>query len=346
MLLSERIELLGMLGDYLATASDSDFEPVLAKAWADNKWFTSDHIKMALQAISIQMLDRELLTDWALKYQIPETGLPTHAIGIVMAGNIPLVGFSDWLAVFVSGQRSIVKLSEKDQALLPWLIQKMGAWMPQSSAYTHFLVDAERLAGFDAVIATGSNNTARYFEQYFGKYPHIIRQNRNSVAVLTGQETPEQLVALAKDIYLFFGLGCRNVSRLYVPEGTDMEALALALDQYPHYADHNKYRNNYDYNTTLYILNKMPYYCNNSLILREETPIASRVSTVNFSYYKDLQSIENELLTQLEAIQCVATIAPLSPTLPLVQLGQTQSPTLTDYPDGVDVMAWMKGLKG
>jgi hypothetical protein len=341
MLLSDRIELLGLLGDYLATVTDADLEPVLARTWADNKWFTSDHVRQALDAITTQMLDRELLTAWATRYRVPEHALPSKAIGIVMAGNIPLVGMSDWLAVFASGQRAIVKLSEKDRTLLPWLVKKMGEWMPQSRAYTHFLGDGERLAGFDAVIATGSNNTSRYFEQYFGKYPHIIRQNRTSVAVLTGKETPEQLRALSKDIYLFFGLGCRNVSRMYLPEGTDVAALAEALDHYPHYADHNKYRNNYDYNTTLYILNKMPYYCNNSLVLREETPLNSRISTVNFSFYSDLQTVENELLAQLDAIQCVVTQAPLSSRLPLVDFGQTQSPSLTDYPDGVDVMAWL-----
>jgi Acyl-CoA reductase (LuxC) len=331
-----------MLGDYLATTTDSEeTEQICYQAWADNKWFTAEHVRIALQAISSQMLQTEALTQWAAHYQVPENQPPTQAVGIVMAGNIPLVGFSDWLAVFVSGQRSVVKLSDKDKVLLPWLVNLMGEWMPQSRSYTHFVPEYGRMADFDAVIATGSNQTSRYFHQYFGKYKHIIRSNRNSVAVLTGNETNEELHGLAKDIYLFFGLGCRNVSKIYVPAGYDLEVLVGAINHYPHYADHDKYRNNYDYNTTLYILNKIPYYANHSLVLKEDPAIQSRISNVNYAFYEDTYTLENELLSIKDELQCVVTHAPLSADLPVVAFGLTQSPGLMDYPDGVDVMRWL-----
>jgi hypothetical protein len=248
------------------------------------------------------------------------------------------------LAVFVSGQRALVKLSDKDKVLLPWLVNLMGQWAPQSRAYTHFVPEGHLMADFDAVIATGSNNTGRYFEQYFSKYPHIIRRNRNSVAVLTGKETAAELEGLAKDIFLFFGLGCRNVSKIYLPQGTDVQALADALDHYPHFANHDKYRNNYDYNTTLYILNKMPFEANQSLILRSDPAVQSRISSVHYEFYEDLQSVENELITIRDTLQCIATHAPLTKVLPCVPFGKSQSPGLTDYPDGVDIMSWMKQL--
>jgi Acyl-CoA reductase (LuxC) len=341
MTLSERIDALAMLGDYLHSAPPEELEQVAYQAWADNKWFSSEHVLLALESVATQMLDKQKLVHWAQHYQLPEESSITQVVALIMAGNIPLVGFSDWLAVFVSGQRALVKLSDKDKVLLPFLIHKMAEWAPESRAYTHMVGETERLAGFDAVIATGSNNTARYFEQYFGKYKHIIRKNRNSVAVLTGQESPDELRGLADDIFYYYGLGCRNVSKIYVPLETDMQALVDALDHYPLYADHNKYRNNYDYNTTLYILNKMPFVANNSLILREEEPIQSRISTVNYAFYQDQELLQQELLDQKEQIQCVVTHAQLSDKLPLVAFGHTQKPTLFEYPDGVDVMAWL-----
>lgn len=341
MTLKERIDLLATLGDYLLSAPEAEIEPVLHKAWLENKWFTTDHTKQALQAIATQMLDKTKLTKWAAHYQVPKKGMPTQVVGVIMAGNIPLVGFSDWLAVFVSGQRASVKLSSKDSVLLPWLVRQMGEWAPQSRAYTHFLGEHEPLSDFDSVIATGSNNTSRYFEQYFGKYPHLIRHNRVSVAVLTGKETSDELRALSVDIHQYFGLGCRNVAKLYVPKNIDLEALTIGLDHYEHFQHHDKYRNNYDYNTTLYIMNKMPYYSNPSLILREDKALNSRISCVHYEYYTSLKELNTTLLAQREDIQCVATHAKLSSELPLVAFGQTQQPSLMDYPDGVDVMGFI-----
>ncbi len=344
MLLSDRLSLLARLGDELLAASETELEPVLRKAWSENKWFTTDHTVHAIRAIAGQMLNHQALTKWAEQYGLEEHKLPTKVIGLVMAGNIPLVGFSDWLAVFVSGQRAAVKLSDKDKVLLPWLVNLLGELAPQSRAYTHFIPEGHPLADFDAVVATGSNNTARYFEKYFAKYPHIIRQNRNSVAVLNGTETPEELAGLAADIHLYFGLGCRNVSKLYVPQGTDIQALADSLNHYPHFAHHDKYRNNYDYNTTLYILNKLPYFANHSLLLREDAAVQSRISSVHYSFYNTLADVETELLQIQDQVQCVVTSAPLTTKLPVVAFGKSQSPGLTDYPDGVDLMAWIQAL--
>ena len=342
--LSDRIELLGLLGDYLQGPVDEELTAIMYRAWAENKWFTTDQVNHALQGISSEMLDRQALRTWAGKYEISEHALPTKAIGIVMAGNIPLVGFSDWLAVFVSGQRAIVKLSDKDNVLLPYLVQLMGKWMPQSRAYTHFLSEDERLADFDAVIATGSNNTSRYFEQYFSKYPHIIRKNRTSVAVLDGSETGDDIKNLALDIYAYFGLGCRNVSKIFLPKGTDVQQLCDNLNHYAYFAHHDKYRNNYDYNTTLYILNQIPFFANPSLILKEDALLHSRISCVHFAFYSNISEVSAELQSIQNELQCVVSKPNDQLYMSTVDFGKTQLPGLLDYPDGEDVMAWIAGL--
>jgi hypothetical protein len=345
MTLSDRIEVLGQLGDYLLDTHDDQLEALMHKADAENPWFTIDHQLFALKSIASQMLDRQKLSAWVNQYGVSETAHPTHSIGLVMAGNIPLVGFSDWLAVFASGQRAIVKLSDKDKTLLPYLVHLIGTWMPESRAYTHFTPADTPMTAFDAVIATGSNNTSRYFEAYFSKYPHIIRRNRTSVAVLNGQETETELHNLALDIYTYFGLGCRNVSKLYLPNDYDLEALCASLNTHAHFAEHNKYRNNFDYNVTLFILNKIPYYANPGLILREDPSLHSRISCVHFEYYTDIQQVTHHLTERLDDLQCVITSPGLLTEIATTRFGQSQIPSLSDYPDGVDVMHWIKSIK-
>ncbi len=225
MLLHDRINLLSELGHFLRSGGDESLDLAIQQSYAENSWFTEENIRSALKAIALEFLDKEKLEAWAAQYPVKDIDFPEKTIGLVMAGNIPLVGFHDWLCVFVAGHRARIKLSDKDKRLLPLLIKKMGEWQFESLAYTEFLSETDKLGAFDAVIATGSNNTARYFEQYFGKYPHIIRRNRNAIAVLNGLETPDDMLALGKDIFSYFGLGCRNVSKLYVPHGYHFDAL-------------------------------------------------------------------------------------------------------------------------
>ncbi len=340
MLLQERINLLAELGHYLRAGGDDKLDHAIVQSYQENPWFTAENSRNALNAIALEFLDPQKLQSWTAQYPIKNQDFPEKTIGLVLAGNIPLVGFYDWLCVFVSGNRARVKLSDKDKRLLPFLVNKMGEWQQESRAYTEFLGEGEKLSGFDAVIATGSNNTARYFEQYFGKYPNIIRRNRNAIAVLNGLETNEDMLALGRDIFSYFGLGCRNVSKLYVPHGYHFDALLEALHEYRELANHNKYKNNFDYNFTLYILNQMPHKNNGCLLLREDPSLQARIASVHFEYYDDLNDIDSMLSGKQDEIQCVVSKTKLR-DYAVLPFGKSQEPGLGDYADGVDVMEFL-----
>lgn len=337
MLLNERIAVLALLGDYLKNDHDEALEAVIEQSFQENKWFTPANQKAALSAIATQMLDKKKLTEWANYYSIADNDYPTKTVGIVMAGNLPLVGFFDWLCVFVSGQKAAVKLSEKDKRLLPFLVKKLGEWHFETWIYTQFV---ERLTDFQAVIATGSNNTGRYFEQYFASVPHLIRGNRNSVAVLDGSETRADLDALGLDIFSFFGLGCRNVSKILVPVGYDFNPFMEATHEFNDLANHDKWRNNFDYNTTLFLLNRMPYLNNGCLVIREDPSMQSRISCVHYEFYENSEKLIETLEKSRTEIQCVVSKNEL-PGFKKIGFGETQKPGLSDYPDEVDVMAFL-----
>ena len=341
--IQQRINLLVRLGAYLETGGDTELEAVIRQSEIENPWFTAENVHFSLNAVCKTMLEETALQNWVQQYAIPISDFPVKTVGLVMAGNLPLVGFHDWLCVFVAGYRAKVKLSEKDRHLLPFLVKKMAEWDFESWAYTEFLKPDERLSGFDAVVATGSNNTARYFEQYFGKYPHIIRHNRNGIAVLTSNESPEDLHALGIDIFAYFGLGCRSVSKLYVPENYNFEPILEALHAYNSLVLHNKYKNNFDYNFTLYVLNNMPYMNNGCLLFHENPSLQSRIASVHYEYYTDLNVLNTELQAIKDQIQCIVGNVTL-PGNTVLPFGQSQSPSLKDYPDGADVMAFLCGV--
>lgn len=341
--LQERLDLLAELGHYLRAGGDEDLDAAVQQSSIENQWFTEGNIRSALKAIAEKFLDRDKLAAWIAQYPMADPGYPEKTVALIMAGNIPLVGFHDWLCVFAAGQRAKVKLSDKDKRLLPLLVQKMGHWRKDSWAYTEFLSDNDRLKDFDAVIATGSNNTARYFEQYFGKYPHIIRRNRNSVAVLTGLETIPELYALGRDIFSYFGLGCRNVSKLYVPHGYHFDMLLETLHEYREMILHNKYKNNFDYNFTLYIINNIPHKNNGCLLLKEDTSLQARIASVHYEYYDDLHDLDAQLADHKNDIQCVVSNVQL-PQFQVLPFGQSQEPGLNDYADGVDIMQFLSAL--
>lgn len=343
MKLQERLDLLAELGHFLRTGGDEEMENAIHQSSVENQWFTENNIRGALKAIADQMLDRDLLAEWAAQYPMADPGYPEKTVALIMAGNIPLVGFHDWLCVFIAGQEAKVKLSDKDKRLLPVLVKKMRAWRHDSSAYTTFLSEGDLLKNFDAVIATGSNNTARYFEQYFGKYPHIIRRNRNSIAVLDGKETVPELYALGRDIFSYFGLGCRNVSKLYVPQGYDFNLLLETLHEYREIILHNKYKNNFDYNFTLFIINKIQHLNNGCLLLKEDAALQARIASVHYEYYNDLQQLNTQLAEKRNDLQCVVGHVTLQ-SVPVLPFGKTQEPGLSDYADGVDIMAFLSAL--
>ncbi len=332
-----RIRAFAALGEYIRTSSD-DLHEVILRAKAANPWFTEDNTQKALTAIAEDMLDKGKLEAWVTRYAAPAS--EGKRVGLVLAGNIPLVGFHDVLSVMITGHKAVIKQSEKDNILLPHLLQKLTEISPKMANYYEI---TEKLAVFDAVIATGSNNTARYFEQYFGKVPHIIRGHRNAVAVLDGTETTEQLMALGQDVFQFFGLGCRNVSKFYLPVGYDFNPLMECLHEYNQIIWHDKYKHNFDYNYALYIINKVLHVANGCIILTENKAIASRIAGAYYEFYSDINALSAELQSREKEIQCVVSNKPIAGFQHYL-FGEAQHPALHDYADQVDTMAFLVTL--
>lgn len=329
--LQKRIELLQGLQKYLLT-NDSAWQHIKTKASFHNGWFTVEFIDLAIKNICAEFLQKEKLEQWAHHYHLDDN-VGGKNIGIVMAGNIPLVGFHDYLCVFMSGHKQTIKLSSKDDILLKHLIDKMAEWEPELTAYIQF---ADLLKGCDAYIATGSNNSARYFEQYFSKYPNIIRRNRTAVAILDGKETVEELDLLSNDVHQYFGLGCRNVTKLFVPRDYDFVPLLRAFDKYKYFEDHHKFKNNYDYQLSIALLNNIFYMTNGSALLLENDAIFTAISQLNYSFYED----ENKVLDTLTGnneVQCICGHLGIA-------FGQAQKPSLMEYADGVDTMQFLLTL--
>jgi len=329
--LQKRIELLQRLQKYLFT-NDEEWRNIKEKASFHNGWFTPEFIDLAINNICSEFLQKEKLENWAQHYHLDDN-VGGKNIGIVMAGNIPLVGFHDFLCVFISGHRQTIKLSSKDDILLKHLVNKMTEWEPDLKEYIEF---AEMLKGCDAYIATGSNNSARYFTQYFSKYPNIIRRNRTGVAILTGNETAQELALLADDVHQYFGLGCRNVTKLFVPVGYDFVPLLRAFDKYKYFEDHHKFKNNYDYQLSIALLNNIFYMTNGSALLLENDAFFSAISQLNYSFYEDEKKVI-DLLKENEDIQCICGIWG-------IPFGQAQKPALREYADGIDTMQFLLSL--
>ena len=327
--LPQRISLLVRLGEYLL-ANKAGWEATKQKAEQHNGWFTQPFIDHAAHHIARNWLNQSVLERWAQAEQVPMDRSNPQKVGIVMAGNIPMVGFHDWLSVFISGHLALVKLSSKDSVLLPHLFEQLQSWEPACMQYTQI---AEKLTEARAYIATGSNNSSRYFSYYFGKYPHIIRKNRTAAALLTGKESPSQLEGLADDIHLYFGMGCRNVTKLYVPVGYDFVPLLEALKKYAYLSDHHKYKNNYDYQLALHILNKTYYMTNGTVLLVENPSLFAPISQLHYEFYQDPEEIHSSLLAHPD-LQCLAGAG-------LLSLGSCQHPMIDDYPDGVNTLAFL-----
>lgn len=332
MTLQQRIEILEDLGNYMISQADSWLQ-AQHEAYLQNPWFVPEHIQHSIHQIAEAFLKKDKLTEWVTEYSIPSENKNPKTIGIIMAGNMPLVGFHDWLCVFVSGHYSILKLSSKDTVLMQHLLQYLHSNYPETTTYFRI---AEQLKGADAYIATGNNNSSRYFEYYFGKYPNIIRKNRSSVAILTGKETEADLKLLAVDMLLYFGMGCRNVTKIFVPNEYAFEPLLNAFENYQHYRDFHKFKHNYDYQLALLIMNNKFYMTNGVIILTEQASVFAPISQVNYEYYDDVDHLINTL-NQSTEIQCRVGYKGLP-------FGLAQKPTLTDYADGVDTLKFLLDL--
>ncbi|MEM1324584.1 MAG: acyl-CoA reductase [Bacteroidota bacterium] len=341
MTLTERIDAMAQLGNHLRTAKDEYLDAIIARTEFNNGWLTKANQKQAIQAIATHFLTKEALEAWANRYAIREDG-KQQTVGLILAGNIPLVGFHDVLCVFISGHRAMVKFSEKDRFLLPYLFKLLKEIHPVTESYFQIV---EHLKGFDAVIATGSNNSARYFDAYFGKYPNIIRRNRNGVAVLNGTESRAELIDLGKDVFQYFGLGCRNVSKLYVPKGYNFDLLLEALHEYREIVLHSKYKNNFDYHYALFIINRAKYLANGCILMREDDAIVSPIANLYYSFYdneQELVSLLNERAIEIQLVVSKSALKDLQ--VPNFRFGEAQQPKLDDYADGVDTMAFLSSL--
>ena len=334
-----RIDALAQLGDFLQSQDDA-LEQLIASAPNQNAWFTAGNTRQALSAIG-KMLNPEDLEKW-----LEDTGNEVNlregkSIGLILAGNIPLVGFHDILCVLASGNKALIKLSSQDNKLIPFMLNKLVEIEPGFSGSFDFI---ERLSGFDAVIATGSGNTSRYFEYYFKHVPHIIRKNRNSIAVLTGEETEAELKALGHDIFDYFGLGCRNVSKLYVPAGYHFTKFFEAIEEFKYVSDHHKYNNNYDYNKSIFLVNLDKHLDNGFLLLKNDQRIASPLAVLYFEEYQSLVQLPQLLEPLQDGVQCMVSGAELPVDMAVLPFGETQQPSLWDYADRIDTMAFLKKL--
>ena len=331
----QNINNLVRLGELLSKTEQ--FNDIFDKAEQQNSWFTRANVTFAFKSWS-EALSENNVQQWLSQYQLPQTTSPKKIL-IIMAGNLPLVGFHDLLCVLVAGHKAIVKLSSDDRVLLPYLITQIRTFAPEWAEAVAFTDD--KVTEYDAVIATGSDNTARYFEYYFGKKPHIIRKNRHSVAVLTGEETPEELQDLGKDIFLYYGLGCRSVSKLFVPQGYDFDLLFQAIYPYKDIIKEQKYANNYDYNKAVYLMSLYKLLENGFLLLKEDEHYGSPIATLFYEYYTNKEALKKKLATDRDKIQCVVGHNFIDGEIPF---GQTQTPKLWDYADGVNTLTFLLNL--
>ncbi|AHF15219.1 acyl-CoA reductase [Niabella soli] len=333
MRLAQRIELLVKLGQYMLGA-DEDWQEAKTLAFRKNGWFLPEFIDLAVKNIATSFLQEATLKKWTAAYPaLAADTNPSQLVGLVMAGNIPMVGFHDMLCIFISGNKALVKASSKDETLIPHLVKKMIGWEPEVEQLISF---AALLKGCDAYIATGSDNTAGYFDYYFSKYPSLIRRNRTSAAILTGRETTEELEGLADDVQLYFGRGCRNVTKLFVPEQYGFEPLLRIFQKYDYLSEVHKYKNNYDYNLALYLLNHRFYMSTPALLLVEDPSFFAPVSQLNYGYYSNRSDLAGELINN-SSVQCIVGHG-------YIPFGIAQKPAIDQYADGADTLQFLLDL--
>ena len=338
MTLKERIESFSELGQILRDSLDginpgysSGLLNLISNQHLKNGWFTPEYVRMAIKAIAGELTFGNLTT-WTSRYPAIDSSGSSRNIGVVMAGNIPLAGFHDFLSVLITGNTIIAKTSSKDPdliVLISNILCEINREFSKRISFTDGL-----LTGFDAVIATGSDNSSRYFEFYFGRYPHIIRKNRNSIAILDGRETCGELSALGSDVFSYFGLGCRSVSKIFLPEGYDAEKLKSSWAEYERIICHNKYANNYDYNKAIFIVNRNEFTDFGFLLLRKSPGISSPVAVLHFEYYNTIKNVYLEIEKMRDKIQCVVSRND-------IPYGRAQWPHLWDYADGTDTVVFL-----
>ena len=336
MQLNDKIISFVRLGDFLLDKDNKEeILSWIARARNQNGWFTEDNVILSLESIATQFLRKEQLVALA---EMGQTSNPKF-IGLVLAGNIPAVGFHDMLCVLMSGHRAMLKLSSSDSALMMALVNKLYSI---NEAFRDEIQIVDKLNEADAFIATGSDNSAKYFEYYFAKKPHIIRRNRSSVAVLSGNENKIELANLGNDIFQYFGLGCRNISKLYVPDNYDFTNFFESIAYWNTILIHHKYNNNYDYNKSIYLVNKVPHLDNGFLLLKEDESLTSPIGVLFYEQYHSPKHLEALLKANEAKIQCV--VSSDKSLANGFEFGQAQLPTITDFADGVNTMEFLAGV--
>ncbi len=333
---SQRVELFSKLGDKFQQLNAET--PLLQQAYLFNNWFTIDMQLRSFYAWA-KLLNKENLEKWLNAHPNLDQTEP-KTVAIIMAGNIPLVGFHDLLCVLITGNIALVKPSSDDTKLMEWVIAQIIEINPEMANFIRFAEDRQ-MKNFDAVIATGSNNSHRYFEYYFKDKPSLLRKNRNSLAVLTGEETPEELDLLADDVFMYFGMGCRNVSKLLLPHGFNLEPIFLAFERYKEVINHNKYANNYTYHKALFLMNQDLHLDNGFLIVKQDNSLSSPLSVLMFQFYDSQEEIKSYLSNHVDQIQCVVGSDQNKGYVPF---GKSQQPELWDYADGADTIAFVTSI--
>jgi hypothetical protein len=327
------------LGQRFQKLNGAQFNELIRKANYQNPWFTPNNIKLAFAGL-VNYLNGQKLQSWLKKYPTIIKERPSsNKVGIVMAGNIPIVGVHDLICVLISGHAAQVKLSSQDDVLMQFIINELKTIEPE---YEDRIETTDQLKGMDAVIATGSNNTSRYFDYYFSKYPNIIRKNRTSAAVLTGDESSQDLQNLGNDIFSYFGLGCRNVSKLFLPEGYEIQKLIPHFEHYQDIQNHHKYANNYFYNRSIFLVNQTVHLDSGFALFRQTKELYSPISVIYYDFYKNTHDLIRQLSDKSENIQCIVSNETAIPNR--IDFGSAQHPDIWDYADNVDTMEFLSKI--
>jgi hypothetical protein len=330
----ERLAAFKKLGNLVRAIDTEELHELVSKTQNENPWFTNKSVSQALKGLAT-MLEADKLEQWSKNYELTPRSIKT--VAVVMAGNIPLVGFHDLLSILIAGHSIQIKLSSKDTVLLRWIIAKLVTLEPRFEPRIKIV---DQIKNYDAVIATGSDNAARYFEFYFKNHPHIIRKNRTSCAVITGFESELELSDLGKDVFSYFGLGCRNVSKLFVPMEYDFSNLLRTWEKYSDVMMHHKYHNNYDYQKSILLINNSKFLDGGYVLLEESSKLVSPISVLYYEYYNNWDEVKTKLASQGDKIQCIVGSVDIATVKP----GSTQSPDVWDYADHVDTVKFLQEL--
>lgn len=334
--LNLKIKILNELGFYISNIINNNPKSILDNLTKSiinkNRWFDEKPIIYSLKVWS-NLLKSDLIEKWLDTYKFSSIE-NKKTIALILPGNIPLVGFHDILCVWILDYKGIVKLSSKDDVLIPFLTD----YLEKKIGYKSFLYTNSRIKKFDAVIATGSNNSSIYFEYYFSKYPNIIRKNRTSIAVLEGNETELDLNNLGKDILLYYGLGCRNISKIYIPKGFNLNKIFKGLDKFSHVINNSKYANNYFYNKSIFLINKDNFLDNGYFLLKEDSKLYAPISCAFYEFYDDVEDLKSKLYDIKDNLQCIVS---KKRSIKAISFGSTQNPSFQDYADNIDTIKFL-----